>query len=176
MKKTLLILCALLVTMGMNAQSKKKSIVVYFSASGTTEEVAKQLADVAGADLFEIVPAKKYTSADLNWNDKKSRSTVEMNDEKARPQMKENIKNLAQYETIYIGFPIWWGVAPRIINTFLEANNLKGKTLVPFATSGGSSIEKATSALKKSYPNLTWKQGKLLNHPSKSDLQKFIGK
>lgn len=116
----------------------------------------------------------KYTAADLDWHDKKSRSSVEMDNKKARPKLKDSVKNLSQYDTIYLGFPIWWGVAPRIINTFIESNNLKGKTIIPFATSGGSQIEGAVKNLRTTYPSLTIKDGKLLNNPNKMAIQKFV--
>ena len=172
--KILTTICALLITLSMSAQ--KKTLVAYFSATGTTTAVAKQVASTAKADIYTISPAKAYTTADLDWHNKQSRSSVEMGNKKARPQMAGNVKNINQYSTIYIGFPIWWGVAPRIINTFIEANNLKGKTIIPFATSGGSQIAGAVKDLRTTYPTLTIKDGKLLNSPSKTDVQKFVGK
>ena len=117
-----------------------KKLVAYFSASGTTKKVAERLAKAAGADLFEIGPAIPYTSADLNWMDKKSRSSVEMNDPDSRPEIAETIPNMVDYDTVFIGFPIWWYVAPHIIHTFVESYDFSGKTLVPFATSGGSGM------------------------------------
>ena len=117
-----------------NDMSKK--LVAYFSASGTTKKAAERLAKVAGADLFEIKPAIPYTSADLNWMDKKSRSSVEMNDPDSRPEIAETIPNMADYDTVFIGFPIWWYVAPHIIHTFLESYDFSGKTLVPSRFSG----------------------------------------
>ena len=115
-----------------------KKLVAYFSASGVTKEAAKRVAEAAGADLFEIKPAQPYTHADLDWTDKKSRSTIEMNDKTARPAIAENLPNMADYDVVFIGFPIWWYVAPRIIETFLESYDFAGKTVVPFATSGGN--------------------------------------
>lgn len=139
-----------------------KTLVAYFSASGTTARAAKALAQAAGADLFEIKPAQPYTPADLDWMNKKSRSSVEMNDGNARPVIADRVQNMADYDTVFIGFPIWWYTAPRIVNTFLESYDFTGKTVIPFATSGGSGVEKSADDLKKKYPNLNWKKGKLL--------------
>ena len=140
-----------------------KKPVAYFSASGTTKKVAERLAKVAGADLFEIRPAIPYTSADLNWMDKKSRSSVEMNDPDSRPEIAETMPNMADYDTVFIGFPIWWYVAPHIIHTFLESYDFDRKTLVPFATSGGSGMGRTVDELRKLCPNADWKAGKLVN-------------
>ena len=140
-----------------------KKLVAYFSASGTTKKAAEHLAKAAGADLFEIRPTIPYTSADLNWMDKKSRSSVEMNDPDSRPEIAETIPNMADYDTVFIGFPIWWYVAPHIIHTFLESYDFSGKTLVPFATSGGSGMGKTVDELRKLCPNADWKAGKLVN-------------
>ena len=140
-----------------------KKLVAYFSASGTTKEAAERLAKAAGADLFEIRPAIPYTSADLNWMDKKSRSSVEMNDPDSRPEIAETMPNMADYDTVFIGFPIWWYVAPHIIHTFLESYDFTGKTLVPFATSGGSGMGRTVDELRKLCPNVDWKAGKLVN-------------
>lgn len=140
-----------------------KILVAYFSASGTTARAAKQIADAAGADLFEIKPAVPYTSADLNWMDKKSRSTIEMNDPGSRPEITGKVEDFAKYDTIFIGFPIWWYVEPRIIDTFLDGYDISGKALIPFATSGGSKIASCEKSLKEHYPEADWKPGKLLN-------------
>ena len=139
-----------------------KKLVAYFSASGTTKKAAERLAKAVGADLFEIRPAIAYTSADLNWMDKKSRSSAEMNDPASRPEIADTIPNMADYDTVFIGFPIWWYVAPHIIHTFLESYDFSGKTLVPFATSGGSGMGKTVDELRKLCPNADWKPGKLL--------------
>ena len=171
----------MLIAMGISAQ-QKKALVVYFSATGTTEKVAKQVASAAKADLYEITPAKAYTSADLDWHNKQSRSSVEMSNKKSRPKMSGNVKNLDRYSTIYLGFPIWWGVSPRIINTFIEANmsakssraSLKGKTIIPFATSGSSAIAGAVKELRATYPDLNIKDGKRLNDATKADIAKFV--
>ena len=126
----------------------KKALVAYFSASGETARLAWTLAGVTGGDLFEIEPAQKYTSADLNWNDKHSRSTVEMQDEASRPAIASHVADMAQYDTVFVGFPIWWYQAPRIIETFLESYDFSGKTIVVFATSGGSGLGKTEALLK----------------------------
>ena len=152
----------------------KKTLVAYFSASGTTKAVAQQLAEVVGADLHEIKPEQPYTDADLDWNDKQSRSTIEMNDKNSRPAITAKLQNMSDYEVVYVGFPIWWYTCPTIINTFMEAYDFSGKTVIPFATSGGSSIKKACADLKASYPNVDWKEGKLLNRASKDELQEWV--
>lgn len=141
-----------------------KTLVAYFSASGTTAHVAKELAQAAGADLYEIRPAVPYTKADLNWMDKKSRSSVEMNDKSSRPALADKDANIAAYDTILLGFPIWWYVAPTIINCFLESYNFSGKKIILFATSGGSGFGKAVARLKPSVAaDTTIVEGKLLN-------------
>ena len=129
-----------------------KRLVAYFSASGVTAKVAENLADAIGADIFEIQPEVPYTKADLNWMDKKARSTIEMSDLTSRPAIAAKCDNMDEYDTIFVGFPIWWYVAPTIINTFLESYNLKGKTIIPFATSGGSGMGRTEEILKKSCP------------------------
>lgn len=151
-----------------------KTLVAYFSASGTTKEVAQQLAEVAGADLHEIKPEQPYTDADLDWRNKQSRSSVEMQDKNSRPSITSKLQNMQDYDVVYVGFPIWWYTCPTIINTFMEEYDFSGKTVIPFATSGGSSIKKACADLKAAYPNLNWKEGKLLNHASKNDLKKWV--
>lgn len=140
-----------------------KKLVAYFSASGTTKEAAERLATAAGADLFEIKPVIPYSSADLNWMDKKSRSSVEMNDPDSRPEIAETMPNMADYDTVFIGFPIWWYVAPHIIHTFLESYDFDRKTLVPFATSGGSGMGRTVDELRKLCPNADWKAGKMVS-------------
>ena len=153
-----------------------KKLVAYFSASGTTKKAAERLAKAAGADLFEIKPTIPYTSADLNWMDKKSRSSVEMNDPDSRPEIAETMPNMADYDTVFIGFPIWWYVAPHIIHTFLESYDFSGKTLVPFATSGGSGMGKTVDELRKLCPNADWKAGKLVNGASDQGLAAWAAK
>ena len=141
----------------------KKVLVAYFSASGVTARTAKEMVDAVGADLYEIRPEQPYTSADLNWMDKKSRTTLEMNDPDCRPAIAEPVQDMAQYDTVLIGFPIWWYVEPRIVDTFLESYDFSGKTMIPFATSGGSGIGKAEKSLQAHCPNASWKKGQLLN-------------
>ena len=182
MKKIALMLTALLtISLSACSQSNKKEnkelkkvLVAYFSASGVTKGVAEQLAAVAGADLHEIQPAQPYTDADLDWRDKQSRSTVEMKDKNSRPAITDKLKNMQDYDVVYVGFPIWWYTCPTIINTFMEAYDFKGKTVIPFATSGGSSIKKACEDLKAAYPDITWKEGKLLNRTSKKELETWV--
>lgn len=140
-----------------------KKLVAYFSASGTIKKTAERLAKAAGADLFEIKPAVPYTDADLNWMDKKSRSSMEMNDPGFRPEIAVKVENMTDYDTVFIGFPIWWYVAPRIISTFVESYDFSGKTLVPFATSGGSGMGRTVDELKKLCPDADWRAGKMLN-------------
>ena len=139
-----------------------KTLVAYFSASGQTAKLAKILAGVTGGDLFEIAPETAYTAADLDWMDKKSRSTIEMKDPKSRPAIAGKVADMAQYDTVFVGFPIWWYQAPRIIETFLESYDFSGKTVIPFATSGGSGVENAAAHLKELYPAADWRPGKLL--------------
>ena len=147
-----------------------KKLIAYFSASGVTEKAAKQLAQIIGADLHEIAPAIAYTQADLDWRDKKSRSTMEMTDPQSRPALAEEKTDLSAYDTVYIGFPIWWGVAPRVVNTFIDNNDMAGKQLVIFATSGGSGLDYAVKDLQKTYPQLHIKAGKLLNGSVTEDI------
>ena len=152
----------------------KKVLVAYFSASGVTEGVAKQLAELTGGDLHKIQPEQPYTDADLDWRDKKSRSSVEMQDKNSRPAITNKLTNMQDYDVIYVGFPIWWYTCPTIINTFMEAYDFKGKTVIPFATSGGSNTKKACEDLKTTYPDVNWKEGKLLNNVSKKELEYWI--
>ena len=140
-----------------------KILVAYFSASGVTANASKALASAFDADLFEIRPKVPYTPADLNWMDKNSRSSVEMRDKSSRPEIAAPCSNLADYDTIFVGFPIWWYVAPTIINTFLESGDFSGKKIVLFATSGGSGFGKTVANLKDSAPGATIVEGKLLN-------------
>ncbi len=151
-----------------------KVLVAYFSATGVTKGVAQQLAEVTGADLHEIKPAQPYTDADLDWHDKQSRSSVEMQDKSSRPAITEKLQHMKDYDVVYVGFPIWWYTCPTIINTFMEAYDFQGKTVIPFATSGGSSIKRACKDLKAAYPNINWKEGKLFNHASKDDLKQWV--
>lgn len=154
--------------------NSSKTLVVYFSATGTTAKAARSIADITGGELFEIAPQNPYTDADLDWNDKQSRSSVEMNNAQSRPALKAKKADIAEYDVVFIGYPIWWNLAPRIINTFIESHDLKGKVIIPFATSGGSSISNSISELKKAYPDLDWKEGKLLNRMSNNAIQNWI--
>ena len=154
-----------------------KKLVAYFSASGTTARVAENLAAAAGADLYEIKPAVPYSKADLNWMDKQSRSSVEMRDKSSRPALADTDADIAAYDTIFIGFPIWWYIAPTIINTFLEAYDFSGRKVVLFATSGGSGFGKAVASLQPSAPNAEIVAGGILNgNPGEKKLKAFADK
>lgn len=153
----------------------KKVLVAYFSASGVTARAAKKLAEVAKADLYEIKPEVPYTRADLDWMDSKSRSSVEMNDKNSRPAISDKLENMQEYDTIFVGFPIWWYVAPMIIHTFLESYDFAGKTIIPFATSGGSGMGKTNEKLKSSCPGAVLMPGKMLNgRLSDAELKRWI--
>lgn len=153
----------------------KKTLVAYFSASGVTERAAKEIAGAVEADLYEILPAQPYTDADLDWTDKKSRSTAEMNDPACRPEIAGTVENMEQYDTVFIGFPIWWYVEPRIVDTFLESYDFSGKTVIPFATSGGSGIGGAEKSLREHCPKANWKQGKLVNSGAAAWAKSVLG-
>ena len=153
-----------------------KTLVAYFSASGTTMDVASRLARMTDSDLFAIVPADPYTSADLDWRDKQSRSTLEAADPSCRPATTSQIEDIEDYDTICLGFPIWWYVAPAIINTFLESYDLTGKTVVLFATSGGSGMGKTASILRASAPGAKIVDGGVLNNVSDTELEKFAAR
>ena len=153
---------------------KKKVLVVYFSATGTTSQVGKQIATIADADICEITPLTPYSDADLDWTNKQSRSSVEMIDAKARPEIKAVAMDVSKYDFVFLGYPIWWDLAPRAVNTFIETTNLAGKTVIPFATSGGSSIGNSVAVLKQSYPNIKCQSGKLLNRASKQEIEAWV--
>ena len=140
-----------------------RTLVVYFSATGTTTAAAQRLAKEYAADMYEITPEVAYTAADLDWRDKTSRSTKEMRDRSSRPAIKGLCENMADYDTVWIGFPVWWYTAPTIVNTFIEAHDLGGKVLNVFATSGGSGVEGSANDLKKAYPNYKWGESRLMN-------------
>ena len=145
-----------------------KTLVVYFSATGTTKAAAQRLAKEFNADLYEITPEVPYTAADLDWRDKNSRSTIEMKDKSSRPAIKGHCDNIADYDVVWIGFPIWWYTAPTIVNTFIEAHDLSDKTLNDktlnvFATSGSSGVEGSANDLKKAYPQYKWGESRLMN-------------
>lgn len=154
---------------GMN--NDKKVLVAYFSATGTTKAVAEDLAEIMNATLFEIEPAEPYTAADLDWRDSLSRSSVEMHDLSSRPAVKNKVDDIEQYDIVFLGYPVWWYIAPTIINTFIDENNLDGKKVYCFATSGGSPIGPCVDALKKQYPLIHWQEGKLLNNATKETLE-----
>lgn len=148
-----------------------KKLVAYFSASGNTAALAKKLAEAAAADLYEIRPAVHYTSADINWQDKQSRSSIEMSDHSSRPAIADSDVDIAAYDTVYVGFPVWWYIAPTIINTFLERYDFSGKRIILFATSGGSRFGKAVENLKVSAPNAQIIEGKV--NPSAAEIQEL---
>ena len=152
----------------------KNVLVAYFSASGVTAKAARELAAVEKADLFEIRPEVPYTAADLDWRDKNSRSSVEMQDKASRPALVKDLQDADSYDVVYVGFPVWWYTAPTIINTFLEAYGFEGKTVIFFATSGGSSIDKANKDFAAAYPAIHWKAGKTLNGASKADIKAWV--
>ena len=145
------------------SSNMNKTLVVYFSATGTTKAAAQRLAQEFNADLYEITPEQPYTAADLDWRDNQSRSTIEMKDKTSRPAIAGRCENIADYDTVWIGFPIWWYTAPTIINTFIEAHDLSGKTLNVFATSGGSTVTGSYNDLKNTYPQYTWGESRLMN-------------
>ncbi len=152
-----------------------KKLVAYFSASGVTKAAAQRLAGAAGADLFEIRPETPYTRADLNWRDEHSRSTLEMRDPASRPAIAEKLGSMGDYDVVFLGFPIWWYVAPTIINTFLESYDFSGKTIVPFATSGGSGLGDTEKVLRPLCPDsVTWRPGRLLNGVSEQELKSWV--
>ena len=155
-------------------KEKKKVLVVDFSATGTTRQVAKQMAKIADADICEIAPAKPQCNGDLDWTNKQSRSSVEMNNPKARPEIKALSVDVSKYDYAFLGYPIWWDLAPRTVNTFIETANLAGKTVTPFATSGSSTIANSVAVLKKSYPKINWQTGKLLNHVSEKEIGTWV--
>ena len=151
-----------------------KILVAYFSAGGTTRKVAEMIATAAEADLYEIVPKQPYSKADLNWMDKKSRSSVEMSDKKFRPELTDTDAQIDKYDEIILGFPIWWYVAPTIINTFLEGYDFTGKKIVLFATSGGSGFGNTVSELKPSAPNAVIVEGKVFNKTTKEEIAEWV--
>lgn len=140
-----------------------RKLVAYFSASGVTAKAAKALAEAAGADLYEIKPKIPYTAADLEWLNKKSRSSVEMNDPSSRPELADTAAGVDQYDVVFVGFPVWWYTTPSIIKTFLEAYDFSGKVVVPFATSGGSGLGKTSQTLQETVPAASVREGKMLN-------------
>ena len=162
---------------GSAAESAKgKSIVVYFSASGNTKAAAEKIAELTGSDLMEIVPEEKYTEADLNWHDGESRTSVEKDDKSIRPAIKPDTKNLADYDTVFLGYPIWWGTAPKVLWNFVEKHDFTGKTVLPFCTTHSSSEGESGRTLQKLSGNKgTWKDAKRFpEHPSDSDISSWV--
>ena len=152
-----------------------KILISFFSASGITKGVASKIADITGGDLFEIEPVNKYTSEDLDWTNKQSRSSIEMGNPSSRPEVKNKVSNLNDYDTVLIGFPVWWDLAPTIINTFIEENNLENKKIYVFATSGGTSINNSFDTLKNTYSNLNFISAKRLSsNVSDSDITEWL--
>ena len=151
-----------------------KTLVAYFSASGTTRKIAEMIAEVGDFSLYEITPKELYTNDDLNWMNKKSRSSVEMSNKKIRPEITDTDAHIKEYDTIILGFPIWWYVAPTIVNTFLEKYDFSGKKIVLFATSGGSGFGNTVKELKTSAPGAEIVEGKLLNRANKQEIEKWV--
>ena len=160
---------------GPEKSSDKDTIVVYFSATGTTKGVAERIASAANADIFELIPSEPYSDADLDWNDRSSRTTIEMNDPDARPAIANDTVDLEGYKTVYIGYPIWWGEAPRMMSTFVEAHSFEGKTVIPFCTSGSSPIGRSGENLASQAGSGNWLAGGRLNADiSESEIQEWI--
>ena len=158
-----------------SADAAGKTLVVYFSATGTTKGVAKKIASVTGGDLYEIVPVQPYTDEDLDHNNNKSRTTVEQNNKSARPKIAGNADHWDSYSTVYLGYPIWWGEEPRILDTFVENNKFDGKTVIPFCTSGGSGIGQSEENLKSKAGSGTWLQGERFSgSTSKQDIKSWV--
>ena len=154
-----------------------KVLVAVFSASGVTKRVGQEIARISGGDFFEIVPAEKYTNADLNYMNSRSRSSVEMNDPSVRPEIANRVSDMNSYDTVIIGFPIWWGVAPRIIETFLESYDFGGKTILPFCTSGGSGVGRSDTELYKNVSDdVKWGKGVQINRPNESTIKSWLEK
>ena len=154
----------------MNGEKKMEKLIAYFSVSGVTKRAAEQLASLTGADLYEIRPEKPYSREDLDWRNKQSRSSLEMMDPSSRPALAKSVPDVSSYDMVYIGFPVWWGVAPRPVNTFIESAHLEGRPVYIFATSGGSGIDYALNDMKKNYPSLDIRGGKLLKGKVESDI------
>lgn len=158
-----------------NTTGEEKVLVVYFSATGTTENVAQMIANITNADIYEIIAADEYTSEDLNWNDSNSRTTIEQNDPSVRPEIASEKIALDDYNTIYIGYPIWWGEEPRIMDSFVESYNFDGKTMIPFCTSGGSGIGRSGKNLEENAGTGIWLEGKRFgSNVSEADLKSWI--
>lgn len=156
------------------SESRKDVLVVVFSATGTTKAVAERIAAYTGADLYEIKASQEYTAADLDWTDRSSRTTIEQNDKSARPQIGSPELSLDGYKTVFIGYPIWWGEEPRILDTFVEKYDFDGVTCIPFCTSGGSGVGRSDENLSDRAGSGNWESGKLLNRVSDAELQNWI--
>ena len=155
----------------------EKILVAVFSASGVTKRVGEEIARISGGDFFEIVPDEKYTSDDLNYMNSKSRSSIEMKDPSARPQIANTVADMDSYDKVIIGFPIWWGIAPRIIETFLESYDFSGKIIIPFCTSGGSGIGRSDTALHKNVTgDVKWAKGVQINYPDEASIRRMLEK
>ena len=153
----------------------RKTLVAVFPASGVPKKVGREIARIAGADFYEIVPREPYTAADLDWMNKKSRSSVEMNDPSSRPEIADSVADMGSYDTVIVGFPIWWGIAPRIIETFLESYDFSGKKIVPFCTSGGSGVGRSDTALHKNVTgDVKWAKGKQINRPNEAKIRSWL--
>lgn len=161
-------------TENMNKVRNEKVLVAYYSATGTTEGVAKMIATATGGELYAIRPKAPYTATDLDWTVKTSRSTVENGNEQARPAIVKDKANLDAYESIYLGFPNWWNKAPKVIYTFIDTYGLRGKRVIPFMTSGGSGIENSVKILSKLYPDVKWQPGRLLNGATQKDIDRWV--
>lgn len=154
-----------------------KILVAYFSASGVTKRAAERIAAAAGADMFEIRPKVPYTQVDLNWNNRQSRSSVEMSDPACRPEITDRLENMQAYDTVFLGFPVWWYVAPRIISTFLESYDFSGKRIVPFATSGGSGMGRTVEELRPlCATSAVWDKGKVVNGLTDAACREWVAK
>ena len=155
----------------------KNILTAVFSASGVTKRVGEEIARISGGEFFEIIPKEIYTSDDLNWMNKQSRSSVEMNDPSARPEIANRVADMDAYDTVIIGFPIWWGIAPRIIETFLESYDFSGKTIIPFCTSGGSGVGRSDTELHKNVSgDVKWESGVQINRPNEGKIKKWLDK
>lgn len=157
-----------------DAEKDSKILVCYFSATGTTEKAAHRIADLTGGTLHNIKPEVAYSDSDLNWRDSLSRSYVEMHNRDFRPALKDSIADMSAYDVVFIGYPNWWNTHPTIINTFIEANNLQGKTVIPFMTSGGSNIINSENELHEAYPGIKWGNGLLMNGVSDDDIKDWL--
>ena len=184
-RKIMISLAALIMMMtisscggGNNAENEKpkqkRVLVAYFSATGKTKKVAEDIARISGGDLHEIVPAKPYSAADLDWTDEKSRSYVEMHESDSLPETTDSVVDISSYDVIFIGYPIWWEQAPRVINSFIDKQELGRRYVIPFATSNGSQIGESVDSLKSQYPGIYWDSGKLLNSASDAGLIKWM--